>query len=146
MHQCRLRCGERRVGSITKIRAAGFNGIAATTWAAVVPTMSGKSNAGARCVVTSHRSRSTVRKVKPSAARGNDKLYFTGPTTHVRSNGTKDRASHGWPKADRGLESRQVTLSRHEVYESESNRLLHQDLEVPAPTLKKSPGHAPAFS
>ena len=84
--QCRFQCGARKAGSITKIRVAGFNGIAVTTWDAAVPMMCAKSNAGARCDVTSRRSRSTARKVKSSAVRGRDKLYFTGPTTHARSN------------------------------------------------------------
>ena len=68
-----------------KIRAAGFSGTAATTWAGVVLTMNVKSNAGVPYAVTSHSSRSTVRKVKSSAGPVNGKLYSTGPTTRARS-------------------------------------------------------------
>ena len=76
----------RRAGSITKIRAAGFNGIAAITWAAVVPTTSGKSNAGARCVVTSRRSKKHCPKGEAECRPRQRQALLTGLTTHERSN------------------------------------------------------------
>jgi hypothetical protein len=43
------------VGSTKRIRAAGSNGTAATTWAAAAPTMNVKSNAGGKSRGTSPR-------------------------------------------------------------------------------------------
>ena len=49
MPRNRFRNGEGRVGFTMKIRGAGFNGSAGIIPAAVVRTIFGKSNAGARC-------------------------------------------------------------------------------------------------
>ena len=86
MHRNHCRIGKRKAGSITKIRVAGFSGTAVTTWAVVVLTTSGRSNAGGPCVATSRRSQRIARKVKQSAAPNSDKPCFTGPTTHAACN------------------------------------------------------------
>src|SRR5215213_4235072 len=95
MHPCRFPCGEKTAGSIMKIRAAGFSGIAAITWGAVVLTMNGKSNDGVQCVVTSRRSGSTVLQVNSSAGPNSDRRYCTGPTIHERFKSLRETGVHG---------------------------------------------------
>src|SRR5687768_3023971 len=85
MLQNRFHTGRKRAGSITKIRAVGFSGIAVTTWAVVVLTTKGRSNAGALYGGISPRSGRTVRRVISNAGPNNDKRCSTGPTTHAAS-------------------------------------------------------------
>ena len=60
MHLSRCHIGEPKTGFTMKIREAGFNGIAAITWGAVVMMISGKSSAGKICVVMLRKLKETV--------------------------------------------------------------------------------------
>lgn len=79
------RSGVGRVGSTKKTRAAGFSGIAATTWAGDAWTTNGRSNAGARCAGMLSKSRRTVRPARSIAGRNRDKHCFTGLTIRASS-------------------------------------------------------------
>src|SRR5689334_17432507 len=76
--------GGRMAGSTTKIRAVGFNGIAAITWVADAPMTNGKSNAGAPCVVTSPSFLKAVRRVRSIVAGDRDKRCCIGLMIHER--------------------------------------------------------------
>src|SRR5687768_18455144 len=78
--------GRRKAGSITRIRVVGFSGTAVITWAVVVLTTRGKSNAGAPFGGISPRSERTVRRVTKNAGPNNVRPCSTGLTTPVASN------------------------------------------------------------
>jgi hypothetical protein len=76
------RCGARRAGFIRMIRAAGFSGIAATTWAVGHQTRTRRrSNAGRRFGGTSRRSNITVSQAIRCAGRVSGKRCCIGLTT-----------------------------------------------------------------
>jgi hypothetical protein len=52
--------GGRKVGSTTKIRAAGFSGIAGISWAGVARMTIAKSNAGKQCAGMKRRLKYTA--------------------------------------------------------------------------------------
>jgi hypothetical protein len=85
MRRSHSQSGKERDGSTTKIRAGGFNGIAAITWDGAVRMTNGKSDVGVQCVVTSLKLRSTVLAKKPSAVLDSDKRYCIGRMTHAKS-------------------------------------------------------------
>ena len=65
-------------------RGVGFNGTAATTWVDDVPTMTGKSNAGVPCAVTSDKSETTAVKGISTVVESSGRRYSIGPTIHDR--------------------------------------------------------------
>src|SRR4051812_34452798 len=85
MRRSRSRCGERKVGSITKIPAAGFSGIAGTTWAVARSTTSGRSSAGEPCAGTPLKSDRIVRGARSIVARASARRCCTGHMIHGRS-------------------------------------------------------------
>ncbi len=72
-------------GSITKIRAAGFSGIAATTWAVAVWMTSDRLNVGAQCAGTLRSLKTIARSERSIAGPGNGRHFFTGPTIREKS-------------------------------------------------------------
>src|ERR1051325_2023802 len=87
MRPSRWRCGKSTAGSITKIREAGFSGIAVISWVADALTTSGKSNAGVRWAVTSLKSKGIVRPVRSIVGVDSDKPCCIGRMTLERSDG-----------------------------------------------------------
>src|SRR5262245_14327036 len=87
MRRSRWRCGKRTAGFITRIHAAGFSGIAATSWVAAVRTMNGKSNDGARYAVILRKSGGIARAARSIAVAGKDKHCCIGLTTREKSDG-----------------------------------------------------------
>ena len=77
--------GVPKVGFMTKIRAAGSNGFADTTWEGGRPMIAGRSDAGAPCEDTSLRSERTARHAIWIAGAGNGRRCCTGPTIREKS-------------------------------------------------------------
>jgi hypothetical protein len=71
--------------SMTKTRAAGFNGIAATTWAGDVLMMIGRSRAGEPSTDMSRSYDGTVAEATSPAGRGSAKRYCNGRMTRENS-------------------------------------------------------------
>src|SRR4051812_42852962 len=77
--------GAARAGYTRTIRAAGFNGTAAITWAAATRTTRGRSGAGRPFAATSGRSRRIARRAISPADGASARRCCTGPTTAARS-------------------------------------------------------------
>src|SRR5262245_48830337 len=73
--------GDATVGSIARTRAAGFNGIAATTWAGAPPTTAARSGDGGRSRDTSRPSGTTASDATSSAGGGSARRCCTGRMT-----------------------------------------------------------------
>ncbi len=80
--------GRRKAGFIQTIRAAGFNGIAATGWAAATRTTRARSNAGNKFAATSAKSKRIVNPAICIAVRVSARPCCIGRMTAAKSKAT----------------------------------------------------------